>query len=407
MASSTAFAAAASSASATSFLRTGFPLLLNKNNNPYATTGKWLLGVGGMVVGMIHVGGVTRLTQSGLSMTSWSATGSLPPLTHDEWRKEFSRYKTYPEWQQRQNMTLSDFQYIYAWEYGHRMLGRFVGIAFVVPWVYLTVVKRQIPTGYQGRMALLAGMGATQGVVGWWMVQSGLTDDRRGEAKEIRVQPLRLATHLGMAVATYGTLVWTALDILTLPHKDLTMEQIQKCKDVLRHASKIRMGGIALTGLTAATIVSGALVAGNDAGRAYNTFPTMAGQWVPSEMLELVPWQRNLTENTATVQWNHRVLGSATAATALTIAAVGLRKPQWLTPQMRHGLYAVGLAAAGQFTLGVTTLLCYVPITLAALHQLGSVLVFTSGLYLVHSVRFARPALLRRGVVAARTVPPV
>lgn len=394
--------ASPAAAAAASFLKRGFPLCLHSSTNPYAATGKWILGVGGLVVGMIHVGGVTRLTQSGLSMTDWSATGSLPPLSLPQWELEFERYKTYPEWQQRQQMTLQEFQYIYAWEYGHRMLGRVVGVAFVVPWLYFTV-RRKIPAGYQGRMALLASMGAAQGVVGWWMVQSGLTEDRRGDQKEIRVRPVRLATHLSMAVVTYGTLVWTGLDILKLPHKDLlTADQLRSAKDAVKHASRIRMGAIQVTALTAATIVSGALVAGNDAGRAYNTFPTMDGEWIPSELLKLTPWQRNLTENTATVQWNHRVLGSVTAATALAVAAAGLRKPHLLTPQTRSGLIAVGLAAVGQFTLGVTTLLCYVPITLAAAHQLGSVVVFTSGLYLAHSVRFCRPnAMILRHTASA------
>jgi heme a synthase len=380
-------------ATASSFLKTGFPLLTKVAANPYSTTGKWLLGVGGMVVGMIHVGGVTRLTQSGLSMTSWSFAGSLPPLNDTEWTREFDIYKQYPEYQQRKSMTLSEFQCIFWWEYGHRMLGRVVGVAFCAPWLYFTL-RRKIPPGFQLRMAALATMGATQGVVGWWMVKSGLGEDRRNDRKEIRVKPIRLASHLSMALATYGALVWTGLDVLTLPHK-LTSEHLLQAKDAVRFGSRIRTGAIALTGLTALTVVSGALVAGNDAGRAFNTFPTMDGAWVPPEILELSPWHRNLTENTATVQWNHRLLGTTTAATGLALAAYGLRQPYRLTPQVKKGLIALGAAVAGQFALGVTTLLYYVPISLAAAHQLGSVVVFTSGLYLVHSLKYARPALLR------------
>jgi len=384
-------------------------LLTKTVDNPYAVTGKWLVGVAGMVIGMIHVGGVTRLTQSGLSMTTWSATGSLPPMSRAEWEMEFAQYQTYPEYQQRRNMTLEEFKYIYAWEYGHRMIGRVVGLAFVVPLIYFTA-RGLIPPGYQPRMAILGTMGASQGVVGWWMVQSGLGEDRRGDKKEIRVKPVRLATHLSLALATYGALVWTGMDIFKLPYKDLSAEQVSKFKDALRHASKLRTGGIAVTGLTAFTVVSGALVAGNDAGRAYNTFPKMDGQWIPpfSDMFELVPWQRNLTENTATVQWNHRVLGSLTTATALSVAAFGLmgNKAALLTPQARKGLIAVGLATVGQFTLGVTTLLNYVPLGLAAAHQLGSVVVFTSGVYLVHSLRYARPAVVRAATAAAQASKP-
>jgi cytochrome c oxidase assembly protein subunit 15 len=303
-------------------------------------------------------------------------------------------------------MTLSEFQYIYAWEYGHRMLGRVVGVAFAVPWLYFTV-RRRVPAGYQPRLALLGSMGAAQGAVGWWMVQSGLGEDRRNDKREIRVKPHRLAAHLSMALATYGALLWTAMDLFTIQsfRDAVTKIDTSKHRDALRHASKLRVGAIAATGLTAVTVVSGALVAGNDAGRAYNTFPTLDGHWIlpANVMWELQPWHRNLVENTATVQWNHRVLGTATALTGLSVAAFGLlRRPTvLLTPQTRNGLLALGAAVTGQFTLGVVTLLNYVPITLAAAHQMGSVVVFTSGVYLVHSLRYARPAVLRQMTAAA------
>jgi len=365
--------------------------------NPYAPVGKWILGTAGLVVGMIHVGGVTRLTQSGLSMTTWSPLGSLPPITLQDWEQEFARYQTFPEWQQRQRMTLEEFKFIYGWEYGHRMLGRFVGLAFCLPWLYFTA-RGRIPKGYQGRMAGLLAMGGTQGLVGWWMVKSGLGSDRKDERHEIRVRPVRLATHLSMALVTYGALLWTGFDILSLKHAGAISEQAsQLSKEALRHASKLRTGSLALAGLTAVTVASGALVAGNDAGRAFNTYPLMDGHWIPPEILELVPWHRNFIENTATVQWNHRMLGTTTALTAVSILAIGLspNKAALLTPQARNGLYAVGIAATGQFTLGVTTLLYYVPFSLAAAHQMGSIVVFTSGIYLAHTLRYARPSLLR------------
>jgi cytochrome c oxidase assembly protein subunit 15 len=370
--------------------------------NPYAPVGKWILGTAGLVVGMIHVGGVTRLTQSGLSMTTWSPLGSLPPITRQDWEEEFARYKSYPEWQQRKNMTLDEFRFIYGWEYSHRMLGRFVGVAFALPWMYFTA-RGRIPKGYQGRMVGLLAMGGTQGLVGWWMVKSGLGNDRKDEKKEIRVRPVRLATHLSMALATYGALLWTGFDILGLNHSNIPEQVAKLSKEALHHASRLRTGSLALAGLTAVTVASGALVAGNDAGRAFNTFPLMDGHWIPPEILELVPWQRNLLENTATVQWNHRMLGTTTALTAVSLLAIGLgpNKAALLTPQARNGLYAVGIAATGQFTLGVTTLLLYVPISLAAAHQMGSIVVFTSSMYLAHSLRYARPAMLR----AARVLP--
>jgi cytochrome c oxidase assembly protein subunit 15 len=220
-----------------------------------------------------------------------------------------------------------------------------------------------------------------------------------------------------MALATYGVLLWTGLDLLRYPHEP--PRYAAEMKGALRHASRLRVGGIALTGLTALTVVSGALVAGNDAGRAYNTFPKMDGRWVPDGLAELQPASRNLTENTALVQWNHRVLATATALTAAGVAAVGgfgLAGPLSpaagraaaaaasvvaITPQVRRGLAAVGAAAAGQYALGVATLLHCVPLPLAAAHQLGSIALFSSAIYLVHSLRYARPALVR----AAKDLP--
>ena len=391
-----------------SILSRGLPYLTKAADNAYAPVGKWIFGTAGMVVGMIHVGGVTRLTQSGLSMTDWTPLGGLPPITQEEWEKEFDRYKQFPEWQQRKSMTLSEFKYIYGWEYGHRMLGRVVGVAFAVPWLYFSM-RGKIPVGYQPRMFGLLTMGGTQGMVGWWMVKSGLGDDRRSEKKEIRVRPVRLAAHLGMAMATYGALVWTGYDIFSLPHKEKMKETIKNMsQDALRHARVLRTKSFALSGLTFVTVVSGALVAGNDAGRAYNTWPKMDEEWIPSEIMDLDPWQRNLTENTATVQFNHRILGSATALTALSLAAIGLSpsRAAALSPQARRGLYAVGTAATAQAALGITTLLTYVPISLAAIHQLGSIVVFTSSLYLGHALRYARPSLVRSVQGIASKAPP-
>ncbi|KAL7557394.1 hypothetical protein ACA910_000022 [Epithemia clementina (nom. ined.)] len=370
---------------------------LFRSGNPYGATGVWIFGIAGLVVGMIHVGGITRLTNSGLSMTSWTPLGSLPPTNRVEWQAEFDRYKSFPEWQQRKSMTLSEFQFIYAWEYGHRMLGRFVGLAFCVPWIYFSF-RRKIPPGYQGRMVGLLAMGGTQGLVGWWMVKSGLGDDRRDDKRQIRVKPLRLTAHLGMAMATYGALVWTGLDIMSLP-KEAFAKQANIGKEALQTASRLRGASIAVSALTFLTVLSGALVAGNDAGRAYNTWPKMGDQWIPSDIFELKPWNRNLLENTATVQFNHRMLGMTTALSAISLAAVGLTRPTRVssvvaTPQVRKGLYAVGLSATAQFALGVTTLLHYVPMSLAAVHQLGSVAVFTSGIYLTHALR-------HRSIVAA------
>jgi cytochrome c oxidase assembly protein subunit 15 len=376
----------------------GLPLLTSPAVNKYASVGKWILGTGGMVVGMVQVGALTRLTQSGLSMTDWHLLGSLPPITNDEWQAEFARYKQFPEYEQRQGtMTINDFKFIYAWEYGHRMLGRCVGVVFALPWLYFTA-RTKIPKGFQKNMVMLFTMGGTQGLVGWWMVKSGLGEDRRGDRQEIRVQPQRLAAHLTMAIATYGALLWTGFEILSLPHQSTLKVNIQALsRDALQQVSNVRTGAIALTALTFFTITSGALVAGNDAGRAYNTWPKMGDYWIPPDIGHLTPWHRNLTHDTATVQFNHRLLASTTFLTAIGVAAVGLSPSKWayLTPQARNGLYAVAITASGQFALGITTLLCYVPVYLAALHQLGSLFLFTSGVYLAHALRYASPILVR------------
>jgi cytochrome c oxidase assembly protein subunit 15 len=350
-----------------------------------------------MVIGMIHVGGVTRLTRSGLSMTDWNPIGGLPPISKQEWEIEFDRYKQFPEWSQRKDMTVDEFKFIYFWEYSHRMLGRVTGVVFALPWVYFSV-RGKIPAGYQKKMLGLFAMGGTQGLVGWWMVKSGLGDDRREDRREIRVQPIRLASHLTMALVTYGALLWTGLDIFSLPHSQTLKEQATKLsKDALQRAARLRSGAFGLVGLTTITVVSGALVAGNDAGRAFNSWPKMGDDWVPPDLYDLVPWERNLTENTATVQFNHRILGATTAVSALGLAAFGLAPARaiFLTPQARKGLYVTALAATGQFTLGVATLLHYVPLTLAAAHQLGSVVVFSGAIYTAHAMRYARPNLTR------------
>ena len=423
----------------------GLPILTSPTLNPHAPLGKWLLSTSTLVFAMVHIGGVTRLTKSGLSMTDWKPLGSLPPITIDEWNTEFERYKQYPEYQQRQSMSLDEFKYIYYWEWGHRMMGRFVGVVFGGGWAYFTWLHRPttttstpknitsaIPPGYQPRLALLFAMGGTQGLVGWWMVRSGLGDDRRGDRNEIRVSPYRLAAHLGMAVGTYSVLLWTGLGALTYPvdsyaaaaaksggvSKSATTTSLSLLQQytrnlspkALQHAQRTRLGVISTVGLTGLTILSGAFVAGNDAGNAYNTYPLMDGQFIPwNDMVDetKVPKWRNMFETTATVQWNHRVLGTATAVSALSVAGYGLLRNNSIssstTPQVRRGLMALGTAATAQMSLGIATLLNYVPISLAASHQLGSLVVLTCGVYTAHSLRYAGQSLVSK-VGSARAV---
>jgi len=405
--------ASAGAESLRQLLHKGLPLSLNKAHNPYAPVAKWLFGCGGLVAGIVHVGGVTRLTRSGLSMTDWNLAGGMPPLNDVEWHEEFERYKQYPEWQQRQNMTLGEFKAIYYWEWGHRMLGRCAGVCFGLPAAYFAL-RRQVPPTYGPRLLTLLAMGGGQGLIGWWMVKSGLGEDRRSDTKEIRVSPYRLATHLGMAFATYSLLMWTALDVASWPNTNRARDQaknalinvrlhLQNNPQLLQTAVRLRGGAILVSGLTGLTALSGAFVAGNDAGNAYNSFPKMGlnGEWVPWEDLvddNLQPRIRNLFENTALVQLNHRILGVATATSALALAGFGMMHPvarNALTPQVRKGLWAVGSVGVAQMSLGIATLLSYVPISLAATHQLGSLALLSSGIYLAHSLRYAAPSLAR------------
>lgn len=430
----------ASSTSLSKIYSHGLPLLSSPTLNPHASVGKWILSTSGLVVAMVHIGGVTRLTKSGLSMTDWKPLGSRPPITTEEWQVEFDRYKAFPEWQQRKSMTLDEFKYIYFWEWGHRMMGRVVGVVFGGGWAYFTWLHRpktivgeldwklpksisSIPAGYQSRLALLFAMGGMQGLVGWWMVKSGLGDDRRGDYKEIRVSPYRLAAHLGMAVGTFSLLTWTGLNVLSYPMdayplvaKEVSQKSAfsllqQYTKSLtpiaLQHAQRTRVGVLSTIGLTGCTILSGAFVAGNDAGNAYNEFPLMNGQFIPWDDMvdtEITPKWRNMFETTATVQWNHRMLGTSTALTALGVAGYGLLHPAGrataaksvlsMSPQATRGLVALGTAATAQMSLGILTLLNYVPVSLAACHQLGSLAVLTTGLYSAHSLRYASRSAL-------------
>ena len=336
------------------------------------------------------------------------------------------------------------------------MMGRVVGLVFGTGWAYFTWLHRPqlpssssspaaaaaeitipkaitsaIPPGYQPRLAMLFAMGGTQGLVGWWMVKSGLGEDRFGDRNEIRVSPYRLASHLGMAVGTYSFLVWTGLGALSFPVDRYAMTATAAAKeksasalsmlqqyaknlspDALRHAQRVRGGVLGTVGLTGLTILSGAFVAGNDAGNAYNTYPLMNDQWIPLEDMvdpEKVPKWRNMFETTATVQWNHRVLGTATALSAASVAGFGLLHPSGraaavkglssTTPQVRRGLVSLGTAATAQMSLGIATLLNYVPISLAATHQLGSLVVLTCGIYTAHSLRYASRSVVAKAAI--------
>ncbi|KAG5176688.1 COX15-like protein [Tribonema minus] len=366
---------------------------------------------------MVTVGGVTRLTRSGLSMTDWKLQGSLPPLNEAEWEAEFARYKQFPEYQQRQHqgMTLDDFKYIFWWEYGHRMLGRALGVVYGAPLLYFAA-RGALPRHIRGRAAALLALGAAQGLVGWWMVKSGLHEGtlarlrgagggegEGGERVQIRVSPYRLAAHLGMAFTTFALLVHTGLDAL---HGPGAARQVRTCVDVLSLPLARVLRGAALTtaALSFVTALSGAFVAGNDAGRAYNTFPRMLpDRWLPVEILEMEPLWRNFFENTATVQAVHRALAMTALGAAVgtfVIARRGQMGALWvaLPAGARSAQSFVTAVALGQVTLGVSTLLLCVPLPLAAAHQAGALALLGGGVWSAHALRFAA-ARVARGAI--------
>ena len=323
----------------------------------------------------------------------------------EEWEEEFAIYKQSPEYSQRKSMDLEEFKFIYFWEWGHRTLGRTAGVIFTLPMLYFTA-RKMVPAGYYPRLITLLCMGGTQGLIGWWMVKSGLGDDRRDDKKEIRVSPYRLATHLSTAFATYSVCLWTGLDLLH-PREAMVKagEQLAnicaKNKPILNKLKTLRVSAIATTSLIAVTAASGAFVAGNDAGNAYNDWPYMNGQWIPEDIIDnkLKPLYRNIFEHTALVQFDHRMLAYTTsgAITGLILYSRQLLNAGVITPQVQRALMLTGGVAAVQVTLGISTLMLYVPIALAATHQLGSLALLSSGIYLVHSLRYVGVAALRSG----------
>lgn len=365
-----------------------------------------------MVAGTIAVGGITRLTRSGLSMTDWSIQGGMPPRTTEEWEAEFQRYKQFPEFNQRQTMTLEEFKFIYHWEYGHRMLGRFLGVAFGLPALYF-IARGRINKSLYPRLGLLFTLGGAQGLVGWWMVKSGLEMNPE-QKNEIRVSPYRLTAHLAMAFTTFTLLVSTGFNVLN-PIENCKKIASSLSPDVLNAAKKNRRFALHNLGLVFLTAMSGAFVAGNDAGRAFNTFPKMGDDWIPQEILDLKPTWKNFFENTATVQFDHRVLALSTLS-AITYSYYKARSVLggefWkaLPKSSRVGYNLMAGMAFTQVGLGISTLLHYVPLHLASAHQLGSVLLLTFTTFLASSLRFSKygkavaPAVTKAGESASKSI---
>ena len=345
--------------------------------------GAWLWGGAGWVFTLVVLGGVTRLTRSGLSMTDWKFTGEKAPRTAADWEAEFGKYRASPEFLKvNRSMSLDEFKFIFWMEYAHRMWGRTLGLYFALPVAYFAA-RGYLTRRLSARLALLFAAGGTQGLVGWWMVRSGLEQPRR-EHDIPRVSPYRLAAHLSTAFAIYSGLLWTALDV-SRPVPVLADAALSGRQLLASLLARRRFHGLA--GLIGITAVSGAFVAGLDAGHAYNTFPLMGGRLIPEEYWdsELSPL-RNCFENTAAVQFHHRVLALTTAGSiAAAWAAVQAGPP--LPRAAALAIHVLGGTVVAQVTLGITTLLSNVPVWLGSAHQAGALTLFSVALLVLHTLR--------------------
>src|SRR6266478_4413175 len=319
----------------------------------------WLLACCALVFAMVVVGGVTRLTHSGLSIVEWQPiVGALPPLDEAGWQETFGKYKQTPEYRLvNPHMTLEGFKNIFWWEYVHRLLGRLIGAAFLLPLLWFTL-RGKIARGLTWKFAVIFGLGALQGALGWYMVKSGLVDNPR-------VSQYRLTAHLGIAFLIYAAMLWISLDLLfPRAHPDAA-------------STGLRRFAIALAALIFVMALSGGLVAGIRAGLAYNTFPLMGGALVPPEIMRIEPWYLNFFYNMATVQFDHRAIAWVLAL-AVPVFWWRLRaSPDAPAPARTGANILLGLLAL-QITLGICTLLLVVPLPLAVAHQAGAMLLFAA-----------------------------
>ncbi len=322
----------------------------------------WLYVIAALVLLMVLVGGITRLTDSGLSITSWKPiSGTLPPLSIAEWQAEFDAYKQIPEYQiQNHWMSLDEFKSIFWWEWGHRFLGRVIGAAFLIPFLVF-LWQRRLDWKLAPALALLFVLGGLQGGLGWWMVSSGLTE-------RVDVSQYRLAAHLGAAALLFAALIYVARTMVPRP--------------ITAPVRRYWRGWVGLFAvLVYLQIIAGAFVAGLDAGMGYNTWPLMDGALIPAGLGIMSPWWRNLFENALTVQFDHRMIGYAIFVFAGVIVWAGRGFRFWARPHIF--LLMAALIVLLQVGLGISVLVLGVPISLAVMHQgVGFVLFGTVIAYL-------------------------
>lgn len=327
--------------------------------------GIWLLVVAVLIIAMLAVGGLTRLTGSGLSITEWDPIiGAIPPLSHADWQDAFAKYQQIPQYRlENAGMSLEAFKGIFWWEWAHRFLGRAIGFAFLVPFAWFAVTGAIVRKDW-GRMLLLFVLGGLQGFVGWWMVQSGLE-------VRVSVSQYRLAIHLGMAILLLGAILWVGLEYLR-----------PKARAKFGTAAKVAAG---FAGLVFVQILLGALVAGLHAGLIYNTWPTMDGRLGPEQAFAASPWWINFFENPGLAQFDHRMMAYGVALFAWFFWT-WLRR-QKVSPMAQNAADAVLVITAMQIVLGIVTLLWQVPVALAALHQVVAALLLCAALWLTYELR--------------------
>ncbi|WP_103258902.1 heme A synthase [Tabrizicola aquatica] len=348
----------------------------------------WLVALFLLVATMIAVGGLTRLTDSGLSITEWRpVTGALPPLSAAEWEAEFEKYRAIPEYQlQNKGMSLDAFKVIYWWEWGHRQLGRVIGLVWAVGFLGFAVA-RQIPPGWTGRLLLLGALGGAQGAIGWWMVSSGLSGER------LDVASYRLATHLGLAFVILGFLGWYVF-LLGRSEAELM---------TARRGREAKLFGLS-TGLmhfTFLQIVLGALVAGIDAGRAFPTWPDMNGQFFPADAFYVpdgqggsLPVWHAFFENPGLVQFIHRMSGYLLLAFGIVVWLRGRKSSYQATQAAFHQVMAMLVV---QMVLGIATVLTVAHVHVAITHQIGAVILWVLILRARHLSQYPLAGSIRKG----------
>lgn len=336
----------------------------------------WFWSGAALTFVILVIGGITRLTQSGLSIVDWRPLmGVVPPLTDAQWQEAFDSYRRFPEYQLlRQGMTLEEFKFIFFWEYIHRVFARLIGVVFLVPFAVFWL-RGYFDRPLLRRALFLFGLGALQGLAGWYMVKSGLVD-------RPHVSHFRLGIHLSIAFAIFGCCVWFALDL----------RSSRPWVSMSEAARRVLLRGLYTLGaLLALQVFWGALVAGLKAGRLFNTFPRMGGAWIPPNVLGLEPAWLNLVENPITVQWLHRLLGTVLGLAAIVFFLRVRRLAVDGVVQRLNAAFLVLILV--QYGLGVLTLLYHVPVSLGVLHQATAMLIFGVWLAWLHVARHGASGL--------------